>query len=616
MADQVFLELPFAAEPGDPFSAFGRTYYLDRIDEDGIVTLRSGHTSGAGDLMVGDEDGMPRKPTVDEILVLMANGDLIHLERRPNKAQARARRQKDIDAEQARELDEVCDFRTYVVRLVEKGRREGTLSLSDNALKAPVEKAWKLFKKKRREYKRAIREEKAATGKEPIRRGNRWKRPRKKPCGATVRTWLHTRGEEGSRKVSDGVSDTGRTVRARMIDHPIEILAYHTTRALAGRAVISQRIAEYRAELTMISEGRAFARSLAEVDEDGNWRLGSSPANYPAPDTPYTAVSDGIFYDIVRTIRSKKAYAIQTSAMGAMQRYEGGGRTEVPSRIGVLGEIDDTPVPNLFLMCGVTGLPLGGATATVIIDVCSRLIPGSDLSWEKANTNTVLRTILDANRPTLIPQKMLDDLPEEGAFLSKFAPSWAMKFDRILGDNLAAYHGVAVEDACMDVGTVTEFTAKHKPMSRTSWAFCSGCSSRFCPTPAGTSRWPRSSDTIRTRRSCARFSRPGSSSRSRSSSTTAAGRHLTGPPCQPWHDGDGEAALRCDHGRTRRWLRDGRKRRHPEGPRHEDDAGQGRAAPHSRRGTSRWPVRLQRRHHCGGQADARHGCRADRAPRD
>lgn len=152
--------------------------------------------------------------------------------------------------------------------------------------------------------------------------------------------------------------------------------------------------------------------------------------------------------------------------MGAMQRYEGGGRTEVPSRIGVLGEIDDTPVPNLFLMCGVTGLPLGGATATVIIDVCSRLIPGSDLSWEKANTNTVLRTILDANRPTLIPQKMLDDLPEEGAFLSKFAPSWAMKFDRILGDNLAAYHGVAVEDACMDVGTVTEFTAKHKPRAK------------------------------------------------------------------------------------------------------------------------------------------------------
>lgn len=174
MADQVFLELPFAAEPGDPFSAFGRTYYLDRIDEDGIVTLRSGHASGAGDLMVGDEDGMPRKPTVDEILVLMANGDLIRHERRPNNAQARARRQKDIDAEQARELDEVCDFRTYVVRLVEEGRREGTLSLSDNALQGPVDKAWKLFKKKRREYKRAIREEQTATGKEPIPRGNRW----------------------------------------------------------------------------------------------------------------------------------------------------------------------------------------------------------------------------------------------------------------------------------------------------------------------------------------------------------------------------------------------------------------------------------------------------------
>lgn len=466
MSDQIFKELPFAAEPGDPFRVFDRTYYLDRVDEDGVVTLRSSHTSGEGDLMVGDADGMMRKPTVDDILAMMSTGDLARSERRPQNAEARARRQADIDADQARELDQICDFRTHVVRMVEEGRREGTLSLSDEGLKPAIDKAWKLFKKKRRENKRTIREAAATSGKEPVPTGNRWKRPKKKPCGSTVRTWYRTRGEEGSRKISDGVSRTGRTVRARVIDHPIEILTYHATRALTGRTGTSRHIRDYRAELRMISEGRAFARPLAEVDEDGNWRLGSKPANYPAPDTPYKAVSDGVFYDIVRTMRSKKAYAIQTSAMGAMQRYEGGGRTEIPSRIGFLGEIDDTPVPNLFLMCGVTGLPLGGATGTVLIDVCSRIIPGSDLSWEKANTNTVLRTILDANTPKAIPQKMLDDLPEEGAYLSKFAPSWAMKFDRILGDNLAAYHGVAVEDACMDVGTVTEFTAKHKPRAK------------------------------------------------------------------------------------------------------------------------------------------------------
>lgn len=41
-----------------------------------------------------------------------------------------------------------------------------------------------------------------------------------------------------------------------------------------------------------------------------------------------------------------------------------------------------------------------------------------------------------------------------------------MRFDTIRGDNLTAYHGTEVEDACMDVGTVTEFTGKHKPRGK------------------------------------------------------------------------------------------------------------------------------------------------------
>ncbi len=466
MTKPTFTEFPFKTEAGDPFRAFNRTYYLDRIDDDGVVTLRSSHKSGEGDFMVVDDDGMPRKPVVDELLPLMSTGDFVQIERRPQNAEARARRQADIDADQARDLDEICDYRVYVTRLVETGRANGTQSLSDKALKAPVRKAWKHFKKMRCELKKALREERVRTGKTPRPVGNRWKRPKRKPCGSTVRTWYRTRGQKGSRKISDGVSRTGRTVRARKIDHPIEILAYHATRTLAGRSKISQCLRDYRAELRMIGESRAFPRSLAEIDDDGGWRIGDKPAEYPVPEKTYTPVSQSVFYDLVRCMRSKKAYAIQTSTRGAMQRYEGGGRTEVPSRIGMLGEIDDTPVPNLFLMCGVTGLPLGGATATVLIDVCSRIIPGSDLTWEKANTNTVLRTILDANRPKTISQKMLKDLPEEGAKLVQFAPSWAMKFDRILGDNLTAYHGIEVEDACMDVGTVTEFTGKHQPRGK------------------------------------------------------------------------------------------------------------------------------------------------------
>lgn len=389
MSTPVFHQFPFDCVQGDPFRAFSRVYYLDRVDEDSVVTLRSGHKSGTGDFLITDQDGIPRKPSVDELLALISTGDVVRMERLPQDAQARERRQADLDADQARQLDEICDFRMHVVRLVEQGREQGRQFLSDEALKIPVDAAWRLFEEKRAELMEAGHDFAANTGISLPKAGSRWKLPKRKPCGATVRTWYHTRGNIGSRKTSDGVSRTGRSVRARKIDHPIEILAYHACRALANRTLTSQALRDYRAELTLIHRGKAFPRPLAEVDDDGNWRIGDKPAEYPAPERPYAPVSQSVFYDLVRAMRSKKAYAIQTSARGAMQRYEGGGRTDIPSRIGQLGQMDDTPVPNLFLMCEITNLPLGSATATFVIDVCSRLIPGCDLSWESANTNTV-----------------------------------------------------------------------------------------------------------------------------------------------------------------------------------------------------------------------------------
>lgn len=468
MTTSIFDQFPFATEAGDPFRAYDRTYYLDRVDEDGAVTLRSRHGSGEGDFMVVDDDGMPRKPTVDEILELMSRGDVVRMERRLERKDAQFRRAADLDSDQARELDALCAFRMTVVRLIERGRKAGRQSLSDAALERLVKEVWKTFKKNERDRKIRKRAGCPKAAAEP-----KWKRPKRKPVGSTVREWYHTRGSKGSRKTSDGVSGTGRAVRARKIDHPIEILAYYSTKVISGKAKGSHALRDYRAELKCINEGRdppGQARNRAEVDDDGRWSISETtinlPGDYPAPASAYTPVSQCAFYDLVRIMRSKKAYAIQTSAMGAMQRYEGGGKTEVPSRIGMLGEIDDTPLPNLFLMCEVTGLPLGGATGTVIIDVCSRIIPGADVSWERANTNTVLRTVLDANQPKKIPQKMLDDLPKEAVYLAQFAPSWAMSFDRILGDNLSAYHGKDVEDALLDVGPVAEFTGKHKPRAK------------------------------------------------------------------------------------------------------------------------------------------------------
>lgn len=446
MAVLAFTRLPYEIAPGSPFIAKDqRVYHFDRVDPDGAVCLRGWLLDGHGDLMVIDNDGHRRRPNCEEFLGLLAAGSLERLPLPPSNNVACERRKDDIDPNQARLNDELADFRVTMLRELDAKIANEGQRLSDKKLQIFIDRCLR---------KKCIRDLKGA-----------WR------CSpATLREWRRTRGVDGNRRLSDGVSQTGKTPKARKINHHIEILAFYTSIAISRRWPTSQAIRAYRAEIADINKGRPLSRNLAVTDEDGRWAMSNEPAVYEIPDRPYSPISSDAFYGLVRSMRSKKAYAIETSAKGAMQRYEGGGVTEMPSRIGVLGQMDDTPVPNLFLVDAKSGIPLGGATLTVLAETVSRLALGWDLSWDHASTGTVLRTVLHANQPKRFPLAILKMAEEEGAGrlrdLAQQALTWGYKVSRIKSDNLAAFHSHDVEDALLDCGIAQEFTGKDKPRAK------------------------------------------------------------------------------------------------------------------------------------------------------
>jgi hypothetical protein len=446
MPNLAITTLPWDLAPGDPFlSDDGVAYAFERVDPDGVVYLRARINSGHGDLLVTGSDGMPRRPICEELLELISEGTLTRVVPPPQDIAAQDRRKTDANGEQARALDEVCDFRIQMLRALDDALQHDNQSRSDRQLEAFIAKCLR----------------KKEIGRLP----GAWK------CSpATLRHWWRTRGAQGSRRTSDGISRTGRSPKARKIDHPVEIIAYWSSKAAASRAPTLQIIREYRAELDDINNGRPLHRFRAEIGEGGVWSITREPVNYEKPTSPYLPMSQDAFYSLVRTMRSKKSYAIETSAKGARQRYEGGGVSETPSRIGVLGQIDDTPVPNLFLVDDDTSIPLGGATLTLMIDTVSRLLIGWDLSWEHASTNTVLRTVLHSNRPKYFPATLSHFVEEhtetELEKIRKQALTWGYRVSRLLGDNLTGYHSREVEDALLDATISHEFTEKHRPRAK------------------------------------------------------------------------------------------------------------------------------------------------------
>jgi hypothetical protein len=83
---------------------------------------------------------MPRRPICEELLELISEGMLTRVVPRPLDINAQDRRKIDANGEQARALDEVCDFRIQMLRALDDALQHDNQSRSDRQLEAFIAK--------------------------------------------------------------------------------------------------------------------------------------------------------------------------------------------------------------------------------------------------------------------------------------------------------------------------------------------------------------------------------------------------------------------------------------------------------------------------------------------
>jgi putative transposase len=413
-------ELPLNLEEGDIVAIDDVEHVFARIDPDGLVTLRTLRKNVEFHL-TDPQTGFPRKPNANDIARLMASGSFVKRAKDLEDGPRRAARKRELDARAARAVDPVCEFRTTFTREYDRapcGRSDCGLRVFNEQLLANPTIA-------------------ALPGARIY-------------AGSTLRTWINKRGFSGDRRTRDGVAMSGYR-RGRRVHHPKEILTHYlalstgrkTTSRPGAKARALKGWQDYKGEMNRINRGQPTGRVGAV---------------YPQPPVPYKAVSYTTFWRMCRDLESSATLEAQHGRQAVYQRYGGGGRTDRHTRIGAFAQMDDTPVPTVFLVDDDLDIPLGQLTLTLILDSVCKTLPGWGLSWDKASSATALEAYAHANTPKAIP-KDIDDVHPELKWI-------CMKPAAILLDNLTGHHSRHFEDSLLDVGTDVHFAGAHMPRDK------------------------------------------------------------------------------------------------------------------------------------------------------
>lgn len=413
-------------DAGDPVDIYNRPYVFERVDADLAVTFRAPAGAADGDFMVVDAEGRLRKPTVAEVLALMEEDDLIWREKPLGRDARRHARAQQLDAKQARAMDELSEFRMAIVRRFDAN----PWSKSDRSLNAFMADA--------------LADTKIAA------MPGAWA-----ACPATVRTWLNERGTEGCRKERDGVSMRNRLPHVRSIAHPLEIVFYHAARATNVRGSIQMNYDNYVAELVKISKGEPLRRGRFDFDTG---EFTEEPARYERPAKPHVEIPYNRFWRLCGTLRSAAAYARKTTKQAAYQKYGGGGFGDLATHVGALCWIDAKTIEKAFFVDDVTGIPIGLATMTLMTEHATKVVPGWDLCPGASNSSAILRTVLKANQVKQVPLHLLEVDPN--------LPYLRLRPAKIKFDNSVEAHGRTVEQNLTDAYIGTDFVGTAMPRDK------------------------------------------------------------------------------------------------------------------------------------------------------
>lgn len=413
-------QLPLQLEPGDIVAIDGIEHVFERVDPDGLVTLRT--MNRKVEFEVTDPDtGFPRKPDANDIARLMAAGTMVKRARDLEDGPRRAARKRELDTKAAQAADPISEFRTAFSRAYDRN----PCSRSDHALRA---------------FNRQLLTD-PEIAKLP---GARLY------AGSTLREWINKRGFAGDRRARDGIAMTGRA-RGRRVKHPLEIITHHLAVAVGRKSTSSpgakakglKSWQSYKAEISRINRGEPTGREGAD---------------YPQPLVPYEAVSYTTFWRMCRDLQSSATLGAEHGRQAVYQRYGGGGVTDRHTRVGAFGQLDDTKVPAIFLVDDELGIPLGQATYTGLLESVSKCIIGWGLGWDEASSATALDAYAHANTPKAIPED-IDALHPDLKWI-------CCKLSAVLLDNLSGHHSRHFEDAMMDAGTDVHFSGAHMPRDK------------------------------------------------------------------------------------------------------------------------------------------------------
>lgn len=420
--------LAFHQDSGDPVAITGRDYYFERVDRDGAVYYRAPLGAPYPDFMIEDRDGHPRRPNTSDINALFEAEEILLRSKPLGSHVRRQARTMELDAQQCREMDKKAELRIAITNFCEA--RCG--SLSDNAM-LPV-------------IARAVANPEIAKL-----NLDGWV-----PHPTTVREWLRERGEPGRRKPRDGVSMAGRWIRQIVSRHPLEPLLYNMLGACLANddRQIQSHYDRYVRDLHHINHGLPLNRTALVTDDEGVWGVGEDEAKFEVPEAPYEAVSYTTFWRRVTNESTPYLFGLSRTPRGKRARYGGGGFSETTA-FGSLCEADETPVPYVFLVDDDTGIGMGPATMSLMVECSTKAIVGWDLCAEAASSASLLRTVRHANSIKQVPEDLLAKFPD--------LPFVRLRPDRIKLDNSSGAHSRHFEDACADAYIQVNFTGKEHP---------------------------------------------------------------------------------------------------------------------------------------------------------
>lgn len=112
-------------------------------------------------------------------------------------------------------------------------------------------------------------------------------------------------------------------------------------------------------------------------------------------------------------------------------------------------------MPYVFLVDDDTGIGMGPATMSLMVECSTKAIVGWDLCAEAASSASLLRTVRHANSIKQVPEDLLAKFPD--------LPFVRLRPDRIKLDNSSGAHSRHFEDACADAYIQVNFTGKEHP---------------------------------------------------------------------------------------------------------------------------------------------------------